>query len=219
MSYPTSMKTGIGSFIYESVYPETFYVIYLILGAILRRCSYKDSNIYVEHNSEILEQEFLDTGVVFNLFSNYGVGKGLEPLIRDLFSNLTLDPDKYQNDVFFQEIVKLAAKASKVVREHNISKESSWVTEYMVDNLNSLDGITINREIRLYPLFNIKSDIEIESDDSDEVNDEICDCNFCEEFRHYHYPYNRNVNEIITNVLSTIAKETINNTSTNSQFC
>ena len=262
MSLPSSMKTGNGNFIYENVYPETFYVVYLILGAILRRCSYKDSDVYIEHNSEILEQELLDTGVIFNLFSEYGVGKQLKPLIKELFSTLTLNPTINKNNIFFQEIVRLAGDASKVIREHNPNSESSWVTQYATENTNSLDTIAVNRSVRLYPLFlpskektpkdnegpednetNNKPNNQTnqpnndndgpedreqssDSDNSDgpedsdtdnsssedsgpEDSEENCHCQFCREFRNYHYPHNRNVNEIITNVLTVIAKESI----------
>ena len=51
MSITTNMKTGINpARHHETIFPETFFIIYLILGAILRRCGFKDAIVYSEHN-------------------------------------------------------------------------------------------------------------------------------------------------------------------------
>ena len=91
--------------------PETFYIILLGLDAILKRNGLKDCIHFKQHNSEIyrcLSPELFSSGICFNLFSEYGVGKKLEPLLFELFKNLELDPDKHEDNIFFQEVVKQA---------------------------------------------------------------------------------------------------------------
>ena len=195
MSSPTNMKTGItlGSDC-ENMLPEIFFIIYLILGAILRRCGFKDCHVFLEHNHLVFNREYFDTGIVFNLFSEYGVGKSLEPLIYQLFSNLMIDTDK--NNIFVQEIQKLTGEASRIYRSHDVDIEANWIMTYSINSLNLLDGIAINRETRLFPLFYPFNN----------GNEEECKCGFCTEFRKYHYPDDRNVNQIINNVLGEIVK-------------
>ena len=70
MSSPGSMRTGRSlGYAHENMFPETFFIIYLILGGILRRCGFKDCLVYSEHNSIIFNQETFDSGLMFNLFS------------------------------------------------------------------------------------------------------------------------------------------------------
>src|SRR5438093_4730479 len=101
MSIPNIMRTGIClGCAQENMYPETFFIIYHVLGAILRRCGFKDCLVYSEHNSLIYNQETFDSGVIFNLFSDYGVGRSLKALMYELFSTLSLDPEKNRNNIF-----------------------------------------------------------------------------------------------------------------------
>jgi hypothetical protein len=72
------MRTGIGlATSPESCLPETFFIIYLILAAILRRCGFKDCVLYAKHSRVNFTQEMFDSGLIFNLYSKYGVGKSL----------------------------------------------------------------------------------------------------------------------------------------------
>lgn len=245
------MKSGLTVGVaYENMFPETFFIIYLILGAILRRNGFKDSLVYSEHNNIKFNQEVFDSGVLFNLLSEYGVGKSLEPLIRELFRYVGLDPETNKDNIFFKEIVRLTSDVSKIVRTHDSNLETRWVMDYAInynndnnnnynnnDNNNKNDPISIERETRLLKLFNTISSSNISnisngsdddsednisdsddddsedisySDDSEENNEtlSICECSFCLEFRKYHIVYDdRNVTEILNNVLIQIAKE------------
>ena len=219
MSVPGKMKTGINMYhAHDPIFPETFSIIYLVLGAILRRYGFKDSVVYAEHNSILTHQDLFDSGVLFNLFSQYGVGKKLEPLIKELFTTGTLDPDINFNNVFFNEIVKLTPIVSKVVREHDVSLETEWLLHYAMSTVYIIDDIDIERTNRLKSLLehnydssdSDSSEGEISDNDSsddnisdNEVSDDvsednisdnevsdntICACDFCCEFKKYHNP-------------------------------
>lgn len=237
MSFPGNMKTGLSVGVpHENMFPETFFIIYLVLGAILRRCGFKDCLVYSEHNSLMFNQDIFDSGVLFNLFSEHGVGKSLEPLIHELFSTVTLNPQKNRDNIFFKEIVRLSDSVSKIVRSHNSDLETGWIMNYAMTTDKLVDPIAIERETRLAVLFghsyeSDESDLSENNDphyDYDDYSDEGCDipsydrvniiniktkctCDFCEEFQKYHHPdQDRNVTEILNEVLMRIAQK-INN--------
>ena len=188
MSSPEKMKTGIGS-VPDSNYflPESFYIIYLILIGILRKNGYKDCMLYCAHQDLIFDHDMFDSGVIFNLFSDYGVGKELEPLLSELLRTGGLDPDLHLNNIFFQEIVSLVPEVSRIIRSHDIALETDWIYNYAMSYFPTLTDT--ERQNRLNPI--------------------IVDCEgycvFCNEFEKYHQPSpDRNIIEIINQVVQKI---------------
>tara|TARA_R110001599_G_scaffold91615_2_gene240613 strand:- start:1709 stop:2341 length:633 start_codon:yes stop_codon:yes gene_type:complete len=206
------MKTG---GVNKRQLPETFYIILLGLEAILKRCGFKDAVLFKMHNpSHIMNSDLFASGVCFNLFSKYGVGKELEPLIQELFKKYRID--EHMDNVFFEEIVKLAIEIMPLIREADSIKESDWSYNYAIKNLNQVDGISSERLSRLVPLFIDENNIDennidendIDENDIDENNiDEnddkiiLCNCSFCSEFRKYNYPKEEHIDRIIINML------------------
>lgn len=216
MSFPANMKTGIGlGSTAGNNFPEIFFIIYLILASILRRCGFKDAILYSSHNSIPFDHYMFDSGVLFNLFSEYGVGKSLEPLINELFRNFNLDPDINMDNIYFNEIVRLTNEVSKIIRSHNPSLETEWMFRYATEMEFVYDNIAVDRLNRIKPLLispgpdqigpdQIEdSDNEMdqsddnnsdnEMDQTDESDNDDCLCLFCEEFRLYHYNKNDNI--------------------------
>ena len=260
MSIPGNMKTGLTVGVaYENMFPETFFIVYLILGAFLRRSGFKDSMVYSDHNSIIFTQDIFDSGVLFNLFSEYGVGKSLEPLIHELFSTISLDPIKNKDNIFFREIVRLTNIVSNVIRSHDPKIETIWIMKYAMNMDKIIDPIAIERHTRLAGLFghSYSSDSDSSDSDSDDSSDsdpfytdycesdesidiissisydesniinviidgdnnnnnnnnnlidnKICLCDFCEEFRKYHNQEKvKNISEVLNDVLMKIASD------------
>lgn len=179
MSIPNTMRTGITfGCAQENMYPETFFIIYHVLQAILRRCGFKDCLNYLEHNSLIFDDQVLNTGIIFNLFSEYGVGKPLKPLIYELFSSLSLDFEINKNNIFFQEIIRLTPEVSNIIRKHDPQMESTWLNNYPINMINVTDPISVERELRLADLFlsdseqNEHNENEIENEHNDNEHNE-----------------------------------------------
>ena len=85
------MKTGFENSSSPRFYSEIFYITLLGLEAILKRISFKDMILFKEHNPKYLLNNILfSSSVVFNLLSEYGIGKKLEPLLIELFKNQEL---------------------------------------------------------------------------------------------------------------------------------
>lgn len=194
MSSPENMRTGfsIGT-TPENYFQETFFIIYLILASILRRCGYKDAVLYAQHSKIGFSDEIFDSGVLFNLFSEYGVGKSLEPLIIELFSTTGLDPDANCDNVFFQEIARLSLEVSRIIRTHDPLVETAWMYNYVIRMENINDGISEERDERLSallpPLFPIimtslpiisnisdSDDITVSDSDDDILSYDNSDC-------------------------------------------
>ena len=228
MSSPSIMRTGFGLITRENCLPETFYVIYLILGAILRRCGLKDCIFYAKHNKADFNQHMFDSGVLFNLYSEYGVGKSLEPLIYELFSTATLDSEKNERNVFFREIVRLIPFVTDIIRLKNPSYETEWMLEYSMMMEAAFDDIANERILRLSDLLFFGSDSDSDTDNdqyemslSDDYSDdsdnseilpggeiELCYCLYCNEFRKYHNNfYDRDVSGLINETLIEITKK------------
>jgi len=168
------MRTGITlGCAQENMYPETFFIIYHVLGAILRRSGFKDCLTYSEHNSLSFDQNMFNVGIVFNLFSEYGIGKSLEPLIEELFRNTTLNPEKHKNNIFFHEIVRLTPIVSNVIRNHDPEMEAVWLSNYSMCNSNIVDPISIERDIRLHNLLNYNNSYDNNSDDGSETETDL----------------------------------------------
>ena len=175
----------------ENYFPETFFIIYLVLAAILRRCGFKDCVLYSLHSKRVFNQEMFDAGVIFNLYSEYGVGKSLKPLLIELFSTIGLDPEKNRFNVFFQEIVRLTPVAVNIVRSKDPIIETSWMMKYAMEMEPVKDDIANERILRMADLlYDIPSseeeDIYTDSEedsytsdtdeydiDTEEIDDEI----------------------------------------------
>jgi len=193
------MKTGIKNHIHN----EKFYVTILGLNCLLKRAGFKDSVLFKNHNKSYnMSPELFASGVYFNLFSDHGVGKKLESLLIDLFKNDKLEYEKYKDNIFYKEIVRLSESIIPLVREYDIIKENEFPYKYAIDNISKVDEISTERLERLLPLFEKLSDIVYFSDENKELDElEFCDCGFCHEFRKYHYPRSEHINKIIMDVL------------------
>lgn len=209
MSLPNNMKTGflIGS--RENTFPETFLIIYTVLAAILRRCGFKDCVLYSAHNKRSFNQEMFDGGVIFNLYSEYGVGKSLKPLLLELFSTIGLDPDKNRYNIFFKEIVRLTPEIVPIIRKKDTNEEIRMILNYSMIMESAKDDIANERLLRMSDiLYDIPSD---EGDDRDDNNNNNtkCYCLFCHEFRKYYGPYKGMdvtgmINEALVNITTEI---------------
>ena len=102
MSSPGDMKTGrsLGGGP-ENYFTEIYFIVYPILSAILRRNGLKDCILFASHNEKDFSQEMYDSGVLFNLMSEHGVGKSLQPLIVELFQTVTLSPENNQGNRYY----------------------------------------------------------------------------------------------------------------------
>jgi len=218
MSSPNNMSTGflLGSSP-ENYLPETFFIIYLILAAILRRCGFKDCVLYSKHCKRAFDQEMFDAGVIFNLYSEYGVGKSLKPLIVELLSTTGLDPMRNKYSIFFREIIRLTPEVVNIIRGNDPTLETIWTMKYVMETEHVADDISNERILRMADLLyeipsdpsnNLLDDLSDLSEVSDPVNNIACYCIFCHEFRKYYGPRkNHNVTEMINNVLVDITDE------------
>lgn len=192
------MKTGLETS--GNDLPETFYILLFGFDAILKRASFKDAAHYKRHNPTSVEitSELFASSVAFNLHSEYGIGKKLHPLITDLFRTLYLDPDKYENNIFFQEVVRLSPIILPILRktEHRDRDEVLWTYSYAIESLNRVDALSVERMQRLMSLF-----VDFDSENDLEIDDEICGCLFCSEFRKFHYPRVEYAEKLILNAL------------------
>jgi hypothetical protein len=204
MSSPNSMQTGRSlNGLPENYFTEIYFIVYLILSAILRRNGLKDCVLYASHNNLEFSQDIYDSGVLFNLMSEYGVGNGLKPLIIELFQTVTLIPDDKEDNIFFDEIVRLTPEVSRVVRTHDATEENLWIYKYSLKMLSVKDSISHERMYRLRDLIDVIPELNNNSD-------YLCQCKFCEEFRKYHtVDPSRNVSKIINKLLISIATDQI----------
>nr|QBK91630.1 MAG: hypothetical protein LCPAC302_02500 [Pithovirus LCPAC302] len=232
MSSPDDMKTGItlgGSA--ENVIPETFFICYIVLAGILRRNGFKDCLLYTTHNNILYNNELFESGVLFNLLSEYGVGKSLMPLLKELFTCIRINPYEHMNNVFFKEIVRLTPEVSQIIRTHDSDNQSKWVLEYAFQMENAVDDISNERKYRLAELLIDPPDpMNISDDDLDDndgnfymdisespdissvklyIKQDTCYCLFCYEFRKYHSPphHDRDIVSIINRTVISIAKD------------
>ena len=192
--------------------PESFYILLLGLDAILKRDSFKNAIHYKQHNPPIeVSSELFASAVAFNLFSDYGVGKKLEPLIFELFSTLHLDSDKHENNIFFLEIVLLSNVILPLIRKCDSKEEVLLTYSYAIENLNRVDALAVERMERLMALFSDDLVDELSEDEnSDEDEDKACYCGFCKKFREYHFPREEYAEKIILNALLDIDLKTRN---------
>ncbi len=198
------MKTGLEQT--NRRLPESFYVLLLGFDAILKRDSFKDAIHFKQHNPPLeVTSELFASAVAFNLFSEFGVGKKLEPLIFELFSTLGVDPDKHDKNVFFQEIVKQSAMIFPLIRKEDTKEEVLWTYSYSIENLNSTDDIALERIERLMSLFEREGGSSGEDLDDEE---RTCYCGFCKKFREYNFPREEYAEKIILNALLEIDLKT-----------
>jgi hypothetical protein len=189
------MKTGLPG--RDNDLPETFYVLLFGFDAILKRASFKDVVYYKQHNPTLnITAEIFASAVAFNLYSDYGIGKKLQPLILDLFKNIYMDSDKYDDNIFFQEVVRLSPVILSTLRkiEHHNRDEVLWTYSYAIESLNRVDLLSVERMERLIALFLDYSDFE-------EGESDVCACLFCTEFNNFHIPRSEHAEKLILNAL------------------
>ena len=189
------MKTGLETAVNDL--PETFYILLFGFDAILKRASFKDCVQFKSHNPDIhITSEVFASSVAFNLHSAYGIGKKLHPIITELFKTLQLDPDIYEDNIFFSEVVRLSPVILSVLRktEHRDRDEVLWTYSYAIENLNRVDALSAERIERLQALFR---DYEVVDNDENE----FCSCLFCSEFRRFHIPRVEYAEKLILNAL------------------
>ena len=204
--------------------PEQFYIGLLALDGILKRCGFKDAVLFREHNPYFQFNAFIfESGICFNLFSEYGVGKNIEHLIKELLTNAEIDPDNYEKDLFYREIVNLAPELCPIIRQGDPKEEGKWAYKYAIRTLNLSDEISKERFERLHDLLMCvnedeeinyneiyedycqQKNIETLEDRSFELD--ICFCSFCMEFRKYNLPREKEINDIIFETLMNIDRE------------
>lgn len=154
---------------------EIFNITLLSLEGILKRVSFKDTVLFKDHNSDYkFDSNLFTASISFNLFSEYGIGNKLEPLLEDLFRNGKLEYDL--DNIFIREVFDLVPIICPIIRNKDNYEENVWACQYSINNLNKVDKISGNRLERLYPLF--------ENNPDNEENE--CMCGFCQEFRKYY---------------------------------
>ena len=191
------MKTGLETAVNDL--PETFYILLFGLDAILKRASFKDAVQFKSHNPDIhVTSEVFASSVAFNLGSEYGIGKKLHPIITELFKTLQLDPDIYEDNIFFSEVVRLSPVILSVLRktENRDRDEVLWTYSYAIESLNRVDALSAERIERLMPLF-----VDIQAEDVNIDDNEFCSCLFCSEFRRFHIPRSEYAEKLILNAL------------------
>jgi hypothetical protein len=190
------MKTG-SSNISRNL-EDTFSIPLLGFDALLKRCGFKDCVLFKIHNPHyIMNDDLFASGVCFNLFSEYGIGKKLEPLIKELFTKQKINPRKNKNNVYFQEIVNLANDIKNILVKENSKIENEWSYNYAIKSLMKIDQISSDRFERLLPLF-------IDFNREDDFNQKECNCGFCNEFRKFTYVKDRHVDRIIIDTVLSI---------------
>lgn len=193
MSSPQTMRTGFRTS-HDIPYPEVFFVIILIFNAILRRNGYVDAMTYAKHNKTNRDDLFV-TGVFFNLYSELGVGKRLEPLLVELFKTFTLCPDNNSENPFFKAVVDLFYEAQNVVKSKDMTKEVRFLYKYAIDDALCDDSIYRERQERL----NL----------GDRIGTNECKCHFCNEFRSFDDSAHispRDINKAINTLLIKISR-------------
>jgi len=192
MNIPEKIKSG-SSLNKSRNLSEIFYIILITLDAIIKRYGFKDAKLYKIHNKyEEYDFELISSGIMFNLFSEYGVGKILEPLIEDFFKDLELSPEKYKNNIFYKEIVRLVPETSPLIREANTQKETEWIYRYAVRSLKVNDELEQERLYRIESLLGKKK------------KSKTCKCEFCIEFRRFHKERSKHIDFTIIDVLKEI---------------
>lgn len=216
-------------------FPDSFYISLLCLQAILKRNGFSDAIVYRKHNSEVqLDNKVVDSGIIFNLYSDWGVGKKLEPLIREIFINYMIDYEKNKGNPFVEEIINLSQDAINVIRQGDTKQEIMWCYIYSIKSFLSHDGIADERDCRLKPLFissdfysdNLYNNLNYSGDIIDEIEDDfvseieekrnegegkekiiVCECKFCLEFRKYINYCKRGVDSYIIEALQDIDRQ------------
>lgn len=210
------MKTGLGGKI--KPFPDTFYISLLALQAILKRNGFSDAIVYRQHNANItLDNKIVDAGIIFNLYSEWGVGKKLEPLIYEIFTDYMIDYETHKDNPFVQEIINISPEAINVIRQDDPKQEIIWCYIYAVKCFLTNDPISHERRFRLNSLLKFSSDDLCSSSENneddiiDEINEEeikeICECKFCLEFRKYVNFCQKDVNIYIIEALQNIDRQ------------
>lgn len=206
------MKSGRGY--NEREYFNITHITLVGLENILKRVSLQDMFLYTAHQNLEISSDLFASSICFNLFSEWGVGNRLKPLIVKAFHN----PEELSslNNPFYNEVVRCSQEIVSVIRSEESLYEYSY--KYTTEALTRKDDISFERFIRLFPLINTEdSGVSTESPGEDEdtsedslpyLEDSECNCNFCIEFSKYCYPKQQTVEEIIFEVVKKISLET-----------
>lgn len=161
------MKTGV---IHKNIVPNTFYITMIALNGILKRASFKDMALFKSHNPIYISNPTLfTTAVCFNLFSSYGIGNKIKPLLQELIINDCIAIENHLSNVYYQEVIHLAPIITAILYEGDIHKEVMWSYDYAIQSLNKTDALSTERFTRLHDLFISNSDVEM--NESNEVNE------------------------------------------------
>lgn len=195
MKVPHKMKSG-NKLNSKRPLPEIFYITLLSLDNILKRYGARDAYTYNDHNDhEEIDFTLISSGIHFNLFSDYGVGKVLEPMIGEFMKNLQLDPHKYSDNIFYKEILRLTPEVLPLIREAISEEETKWSYSYAFKSLcNENDELEREYQERLGHMIN-------------KTKGEKCCCNFCVEFRKHHIKRSRHIEWYIIDVLKEIDRQ------------
>jgi len=205
------MKTGKSNT--QRDLPDSFCIPLLGFDALLKRCGFKDSVLFKNHNpSYVMSEHLFASGVCFNLFSEYGIGKKLEPLIKELLLNQEIDPNNNMDNIYFQEIVRMAKIIKGVIMKEDPIEENQWTYEYAIKSLVKIDKISNDRFTRLLPLFEdicdiveipeeFKFDNKYDYEKENQIKLELCNCGFCNEFSKFNDIKDTHIDRIILNTV------------------
>ena len=205
------MKTGKSNT--QRDLPDSFCIPLLGFDALLKRCGFKDSVLFKNHNpSYVMSEHLFSSGVCFNLFSEYGIGKKLEPLIKELLLNQEIDPNNNMDNIYFQEIVHMAKIIKGVIMKEDPIEENQWTYEYAIKSLMKIDKISNDRFTRLIPLFEdicdiveipeeFKFDNKYDYEKENQIKLELCNCGFCNEFSKFNDIKDTHIDRIILNTV------------------
>ena len=190
--------------------PGPFQISFLAIDGILKRLGFKDAVCFKGHNPICNFDSYLfGNSICFNLFSEYGVGNQLKPLLEELLKNGNIDP-KPEN-LFFREMIKLAPEINNALLGDDFSKKI-WGYDYAIVSLNKSDEISKERLERLRPLFEEKDEMQenIRYDEESNTLDvqKTCSCKFCEEFRKFPKG-DKNIEDIIKSIIKEILRDDI----------
>lgn len=192
MKLPTKMNSGL-NLNKKRPLSEIFYLTLLGLYGIIKRYGVKDGYLYHQHNQhEEYDYTLISSGIYFNLFSEYGVGKVMEPMLVDFMKDLELNPEKYRDNIFYKEVLKVVPEILDIVRAEDSEGESRWANEYATKNLIINEGeLEEERNNRLGNL-------------TRKTKSDKCSCEFCIDFRKHHFERPQHIDWYIIDVLREI---------------
>lgn len=150
-------------------YVPEFYLTLFTMEAILRRMALKDASVFVFHNKGIqLDEDVKNMCITFNLYSEWGVGTRLKPLIKCLLKESSIVGEGKErallengislDDPYYKEIKDLLPWTGGIRMLTDRVFRDTWITRYLTDCLEqnvggNLDDIDKERLVRTAPLF------------------------------------------------------------------